>query len=84
MSLSNEFLMLAGGTEYYVRRADENGYKIRAASHSDKYAESIGEYPYWDVADIERYISDGSWKIIQNLTSSDLDISSSLDLDGVL
>lgn len=76
MGLPDEFIMLAGDMEYYVHRVDKNGYRIRKALHSDEYAELINEYPYWDVVEIERKVSSGIWKIIQNLTANELDISS--------
>lgn len=84
MSLPDKFIMFAVGREYYVRREDKGGYKLRSASYTDEYAESIGEYPYWDTEDIERYINNGSWQLTQDLDVPEEDVSSVGLLEDVI
>lgn len=82
MSLPNEFLMQVNGylnVTFYLRRADEERYRIRDARQSDEEAAAQGEFPYWSIGIVENAIQDGIWLIIQ-----DLDEPSNMNLEEVL
>lgn len=85
MNLPNEFLMQVNGcpnVTFYLRRADEERYRLRDARQSDEEAAAKDEFPYWSIGIVDNAIQDGTWIVTQNLDEPVFEVE--VDLEGVL
>lgn len=87
MSLPNEFLMQVNGhwdETYYLRREDQDYYRLRNSCQSDEEAKTRHEFPRWSAESVERQVKAGSWIITKCLDEPDLSELSNIDLEEVL